>query len=391
MTTEERIVSIIFMSEVFRSPAGQESLPLRDRIMDSRLGRLAVGSMAILGFSVGMSVAEAKPAAADSGHEYTVTGTDGDGVWLHSDPGLGDVNDLITVMPEGTRFDAECFVHDTPIGEYDNPVWLHGTDGRGNRGWFTDAFSSTSWNWSNTLEDQGLPYCGTEQPAPEPQPEPEQERGGVVYYRPDSDNIPDGSEAELSPENSFTMVYENFEPQSWVKGDCSNEFANDFPTEFNGKLVTTLAGWSIGRLGPIYFLEQEHDTRRYNIDYIALFDPGDYDQYTAGCDLRDAYHGASQSETMARWMEMSDNNRLVIFAGEIAERDRHAGIQYGLFPEIKADDNIRDQVIVCNYDGMRHEEIYENFRDVVNQPKIVTEDDCPDDPRPGSNVLGWRP
>jgi hypothetical protein len=111
------------------------------------------------------AVMDTTPAVADSAHVYSVVNTDGEGVWLHSDPGLGDTGDLIRVMPEGTQFDADCYVTDTSVDG--NPVWLHGQDDSGATGYFADRYSSSHWGSSNTLQQQGLPICGQ---APSAQP-----------------------------------------------------------------------------------------------------------------------------------------------------------------------------------------------------------------------------
>jgi hypothetical protein len=135
-----------------------ESLGLRDRFFRSRLGRVAMAGLASLGLTGGIAVAESSPAYADSNHTYTVTGTGGEGVWLHGDPGLGDKGDLITVIPEGATVEADCYVNDTPIGN-GNPAWLHVT-WSGRTGFMTDYYSSSRWNRNNTLHDQGLTFCG---------------------------------------------------------------------------------------------------------------------------------------------------------------------------------------------------------------------------------------
>ncbi len=190
---------------------------------------------------------------------------------------------------------------------------------------------------------------------------------------------------------------------SWVKGNCNNERANDFPTEVDGKKVTTLAGWSLGRLGPIYFLEQS-DSREKNINYIVLFDPGNNDDYTNTeyCDVRQKKGQPSQSHTIAEWLGRSSNNHLVIFAGEVTRDQKHptkvnnrdyfhSGIQDVLFPEVRKNDDIRDQVTVCNYDSMKHENVYLNFRSYVNKSKITSPAGCPKDPTGKDSVIGWQP
>lgn len=127
----------------------------------NRIGRIGLAGLVAVGI-IGGGIADADQASAQTGHEYTTT----DDVWLHGDPGLGDEGDLITVMPAGTRFEADCYVNDSPVGELGNSVWLHGTDQNGNTGFFTDYYSSSSWNLENTLHDQGLPFCGETPPQP---------------------------------------------------------------------------------------------------------------------------------------------------------------------------------------------------------------------------------
>lgn len=135
-----------------------EKSTLCDRFFRSRLGRTALAAIAGLGFAAGASVVDAAPAEASETKTYTTT----DDVWLHSDPGLGDKDDLIKIMPKGTRFTADCYVNDTPIGEKSNPAWLHGTDETGTTGYFTDYYSSSHWDRNNTLHDQGLAFCREE-------------------------------------------------------------------------------------------------------------------------------------------------------------------------------------------------------------------------------------
>lgn len=134
---------------------------LRQRFAASRIGRAVFGGLISAGLISGGVAVAAAPAQAESSHTYTIENTDGDGVWLHGDPGLGDEGDLITVVPEGTRVTADCYVNDTPVGEKNNPAWLRITyDGK--RGFISDTFTSSRWNKDNTLHDQGLTFCGEE-------------------------------------------------------------------------------------------------------------------------------------------------------------------------------------------------------------------------------------
>jgi hypothetical protein len=146
------------------TPAEQSNLEpetptLRQRLVASRVGQTIVRGLMCLGVATGGVVVAAAPAQAESSHTYTVENTDGDGVWLHGDPGLGDKGDLITIVPEGTQVTADCYVNDTPVGKKNNPAWLRITyDDK--QGFISDAFTSSRWNRSNTLHDQGLAFCG---------------------------------------------------------------------------------------------------------------------------------------------------------------------------------------------------------------------------------------
>lgn len=139
------------------TPSPSEKPTIRDRIF-RHVGRIAAVAAAGLSFAFGSSAVDAGPAEASSDKVYTTT----DNVYLHSDPGLGDNGDLVKLMPKGTKFTADCYVNDTPIGEKNNPAWLHGTDETGATGYFTDAYSDSHWDRNNTLHDQGLAFCGEE-------------------------------------------------------------------------------------------------------------------------------------------------------------------------------------------------------------------------------------
>lgn len=372
------------------TPIGPDRLSLRDWFCRSRLGRLAIGGLAYLGLAAGGVAVEAGPAHADTGYVYTVIGTDGDGAWLHGDPGFGDKGDLVKVMPEGTRFTADCYVIDDPVGPRSNPVWLHGTDGS-STGYFTDYYSSSHWDRNNTLKDQGLPLCGKNPGTGQNQgvdtPALVNVGDATVFYSPGTMGSP--ADVTLHAEGSSSR---------WTGQNCATDKADDFPEVISGKPVTTLAGWSIGRLGPMYFLEQVADgQKRDNIKQIILFDPGSKAEYERNvCDQR-----YDQSALLAKWLGESTTHHLTILAGEVTDdkshpsaNHGHAGIQNVLFPDIRGK-AIKDQVLVCNYvyagtdRDLSHRDTYSKFSYLLGQsPSNLTS--CP----AASGVdlqAGWRP
>lgn len=55
-----------------------------------------------------------------------------------------------------------------------------------------------------------------------------------------------------------------------------------------------LSGWSVARLGPIYFLASASDSQKAQIHKIVLFNPGS-EANMSGCDQRyDGAHSCSQ-------------------------------------------------------------------------------------------------
>jgi hypothetical protein len=171
----------------------------------------------------------------------------------------------------------------------------------------------------------------------------------------------------------------------WNSQSCSTERADDFQTTIDRKPATTLAGWSIGRLGPIYFLQQvPNGQKRDNIQQIVLFDPGSKAEYESNG--RDNTY--DQSAILAKCLGESTTHHLTILAGEVtADRNNpsanhgHAGIQNALFPDIRGK-SISKQVVVCDYvyagtnRGLSHEDTYNKFSYVLGdqQPDLAK---CP--------------
>jgi hypothetical protein len=183
------------------------------------------------------------------------------------------------------------------------------------------------------------------------------------------------------------------------KSDCTASYAVPNANGVShGKLLTTLAGWSSGRNGPIMFL-YAHPSWYSQVHYILLFDPGNVDDYTTGgCDKQ--YQNMSYA--VLQWLSSDSRNRLVVLAGEVTadyghpiDGRGHGGIQSVLFSAIKsnpAKDNatLRGHVVVCNYDRMNHEDVWLNFKNEMNKQQPITVSSCPAGPG-YPHPLGWNP
>lgn len=142
--------------------------------------------------------------------------------------------------------------------------------------------------------------------------------------------------------------------------------AGQFSDVINGKRVTTLAGWSVGRVGPLYFLHT-FPSRAANIDYIILFDPGSYDElrnndcHDVGDD--NCFKGIISSE-LATWLKNPGHHVLVMAGGDT---QNYQGINEVYFKGVHGSPKAR-QVMICGYGAMGHEDIWINFRHLVAQP-----------------------
>lgn len=159
----------------------------------------------------------------------------------------------------------------------------------------------------------------------------------------------------------------------------------------NGKQLTTLAGWSAGRLGPVYFLSSKSPWKAM-ISHIMLIDPGS-DVYldASSCDAK-----YDQSRLYADWLARSARNRLTILAGDPTAHCRpgpcdFAGIKKKVFPRIIShpkigNRSIRNQVTVCYYAKLIHEDAWLRLRGAMNSapPNPTT---CP----AVRGYTGWHP
>lgn len=301
-------------------------------------------------------------------------------------PGVGVYN--------GDRVDLICGAFGDAVGPYNDTAWsyVNNLSRSVGEGWVNEHFIN-----DGALSNQfvsGEPMCGPGTPgisggetsgggsgtgggsgsstgsgAPPSLPE-----GGSAYFAPD-----DGHSNAPSPA-TLTRPYDSWRSKTH---ECGTEHA-DVPASWGNKLISTLAGFSKGRLGPIYFL-QANRSHWSRIHYILLFDPAGKSEYEYKCDRR-----YPQSQLLAEWLSLNSGNRLVIVAGKItadaANPDHghgHAGIQDTLFPKIRGR-SIASRVVVCNYNNMGHWDVFRNFSYTMNQPPI-TKTTCP------RHAFGWSP
>lgn len=292
-----------------------------------------------------------------------------------------------------------------------------GTDGSGHA--FTQSYCYSGdgpdhWVVANGVESNHVAWGGGSggggggNPPPSPSPAPgggHLPSGGSLYYSPyNGPNIIyhyglfNRSKKWVSAPSPATVT---FDDGTWHHGaDCTASLAvpSSNPAGVaHGKLITTLSGWSYGRNGPIMFL-YAHPGWYSQINYILLFDPGNVSDYTTGtCDRQ----YSSMSYTVLDWLARNPSSKLVVLAGAVTadyshpiDGRGHGGIQSVLFAALKSNPArnaaaIRRQVVVCNYDGMKHEDVWINFKNKMNEAPITLAT-CPTVPG-YSHVVSWNP
>lgn len=296
---------------------------------------------------------------------------------------------------EGNNVQLKCYAFGDTMEDPNDSLWYYAVNvthpsvpntGASNEGFLNNFYVNDALA-ANQVEPS-VPPCKASS-------SPTIQEGASVYYSPfQSDSILGHQGfSHLYVKSVSSKASKTLYKQDWTGTECDPNNVGNFDDMIDGKLVTVLSGWSLGRMGPIYFLKAFPE-RAKQIHYIVLFDPG------ALGELKDDCYHDSISETLRAWLDNDPKNRLVIMAGK-ATRDwdsrvegsdgrtyAHQGIQQVYFSQLH-DPQYSSKVAVCNYDNMWHEDVWTNFQDIVNQPPI--EDTCPVDSGTGTSPNSWHP
>jgi hypothetical protein len=259
---------------------------------------------------------------------------------------------------------------------YDTNVWFYAEFPTGTYGFFSAYYSTADYQTWGDLEDRyGIERCER----------PTTLSGGSVYYQPRY-TLGD----PIAPYTTYTATKDFWAPPPWwdplpdpiEPTSCDTEHAAYWPEYFDGRKITRASGWSLGRLGLTYLLD-DHAARANNLREIVLFDPGSLGDYEGACDQRH-----DQDQLYADWLAADSSRRLLVLAGAVTRdvdtavvnpagvTEYHQGIQRYLFPAIRSA-GVDDQVLVCNYDTMGHLQVMEQFGWLAGSGPLTT---CPGQP-----------
>ncbi len=347
---------------------------------------------AALGAAVLTTVPAARASAA-TGPIFTVINTTEippDGVWFRNSPHTADTD---RVTGHGVYMNEQvqlhCYAWGDAVGAYNNSLWYYSLNvtrptnaGLSNEGYLNAHYINDGLA-ANQI-DAGVPECGAAPPPPPPVP-----IGNRVAYYSGLGSAGSPKANNLGVDRNLT--YDGSYDGRWKPGVSCVPDSNAI--KFASKDINRLAGWSVGRLGPIYalrYLKDHNPEAARRINYVVMFDPGapssfdkcDYNRTTVQADT-----------TLAWWLGLSDSNRLIIMSGKPTATNHHETIQNAYFPAIKqAGTGVRTRVLVCNY-GLDHNATYNNYAYLMTASyRLSTAQGFSSCPKQGSAaVWGWNP
>lgn len=162
---------------------------------------------------------------------------------------------------------------------------------------------------------------------------------GTVFYSGEGDA---GAPYAIGARLTLTASSRGYDGVWTASGHCNTSNAASFPSVVDGEPISALAGYSLGRLGPIYFLKQA-PSRASEINYILMFDPGNSGDLS-GCD---ADPKIGSWNVLAGWLGQRSTNKLVIMSGPLTSSEGHGAIRAYYLRNLSAA-TLQSQVLVCD-------------------------------------------
>ncbi|HTE57362.1 MAG TPA: hypothetical protein VK694_01345 [Verrucomicrobiae bacterium] len=318
-----------------------------------------VGLLTVVCMTIGMLCMPTAPADAQASQTFRIARTE-IGIRFRTNP--NDWNSAAGPAGyDGDWVTLHCVREGTAVGPYNNRMWYQATTATGS-GWLPDRYTTTPINANEWLPN--LSKC--DQPAPAAAPTPASQS---VFFSP---NETPGGQDGLNPGTT------NLKLSQWAGGEgCSaDNVMSSVPAN-----TTTIAGWSRGRMGVVYFLTKATPRQMQQLDTIVLFDPGSarnfedrwvisWDPHQEACDDNYDINGL-----LANWLKSEREKRLIVVTGHDSEMYEFAGLWDHYFAGIWAldDDISAARARVCDYTNMDHYVLMRQFAGMVKSPP----DSCP--------------
>ncbi|HET7417167.1 MAG TPA: hypothetical protein VFJ61_06055 [Solirubrobacterales bacterium] len=326
-----------------------------------------------------------------------IANTGGEGVFIRPEPNTS--RPAIGWIPEGASPDYNCFAWGQNINGV--PIWFN-VNYNGKTGFYASYYDDSSYHSNEELTAKyGVPLCGSAPeaapaapasppastpPAPAAPPPPPPAAGprpAAVYFNPYSRDDPTGAHLV---DDGATL---DLEWNSW-RGGCSaprRAYAAALEAA-KSRPVTTVSGWSGGRLGILSFLANATLDQLRQVGYVLLIDPEKF--ANMACDRE-----AGGGDPYVRWLHVNPSAHLVVISGEVTQESsgRSRGIQESYFNDLRRAPypGLRSRVLVCNY-PINHQQAFWSAKYWI-QHQIDTQH-CPTllvDGHRQAATFGWHP
>lgn len=315
---------------------------------------ILVVALSLAAATVGITTA-ATHASASSQPTFTVMNTSEtlpDGVWFRRSPHTADAAKVTGYgVYKNERVKLECYAWGDAVGPYANKLWYFVLNvtrptnaGVSNSG-YLNAHYINDGKATNQV-DAGVAQCGAKS----------------VFFSGTSD----------SGGGSGHQVASVDYPISALMGPpaCALASGITMPPD-----TTTLAGWSGGRLGPIYLLKHANPAQYAAVHEIIFIDPGNSSDFVP-CDADE-----NVNVLLANWLKANPQNQLLVLTGLRSEEKsifHEAGKStfHGLWTYYFADiwnQSFANRALVCDYNRADHAQIMKDSWGVVQ----FLPDGCP--------------
>lgn len=290
------------------------------------------------------------PAAAAQGPVFTVMNTSEeppDGVYYRSAP---DMSTAVRITGfgvfQGERVSEDCYAWGTAVGTYQNRLWYYTHNvsrtvvgDRSNEGWLNAHYINDGVN-ANEITP-GVSLCGGTTPAPPTPPAPTPSPTAISVFMSPYNPTDGKGKYSLYDQSVRTITRDN--------GGCSTNInLVDRVSNANpNTVVTTLSGWSCGRLAVEKYLAQASDEQLRKLDYVLMIDPG-------GSELIGSDDTNQAAAAFTRWFGQNSNARMVILAGS---RTYAYGSYFGIIRTWGLGNLTSSHTKVCTY-NTSHEVTY---------------------------------
>lgn len=337
--------------------------------------KLARNAIAAVPVALSLVVGASSAVGAEDGRVAHIAKTQ-IGIYFRSDPNNWESRGALAGV-DGTTVTLRCATEGMSVGEYGNRIWYLADDANGS-GYLPDHFLDTPVKANQWLA--GMPRCGEDKAAPAPA------APKSVFFS--GTNSARGVAAHNVSDRDYAL-------NDWASnGNCKGGHIPGMVPD----TVDTLAGWSRGRIGVVYFLANATEDQKSKIHRIILFDPAATSDI-AGSKFFNRGHGCDfeydVNKLLADWLNSSAQNRLTVIAGMDTEmkenvddpssRSTFAGMWKYYFADVW-NQPFADRALVCDYNMLSHND---SLRDFVGLVKSGS-NDCPAAPE-GHSLQAWHP